>query len=212
MCRLLAVKSAEPFEIEPYLTRFAEVARASCEYQGDGWGCAFRLDGAWQLVRSVRPIWQECGMDLGSTSFLLAHARSAFDTQGPMIEHTMPFVAGPLAFAFNGELRGVRLQAPGRIGAEKLFNLVRRVANGDAGHALARAAALVRSRSEYVRAMNVLLADGERLHVHSFFAEQPDYFTLYAQRREGRTVVCSAPLAGGGDWRPLANDTMEVFP
>jgi predicted glutamine amidotransferase len=211
MCRLLAVKADEPFEIGPYLARFAEVARGSSEYQGDGWGCAFRHDGAWQLVRSVRPIWEECPTDLGETSFLLAHARSAFDTQGPMIEHTMPFVAGPLAFAFNGELRGVRLQAPGRIGAEKLFNLVRRVANGDLGHALGRAAALVRSRSEYVRAMNVLLADGDRLHVHSFYSEQPGYFTLHAQRREGRTVVCSAPLTGAGDWHPLANDTQEVL-
>ncbi len=211
MCRLLAVKAAEPFEIATYLARFAEVARASTEYQGDGWGCAWRRDGEWQLLRSVRPIWEECRVDLGTTSFLIAHARSAFDSLGPLIEHTMPFVAGPLAFAFNGELRGVRLQAPGRIGAEKLFNVVRRVANGDLGHALARAAALVRSRSEYVRAMNVLLADGERLHVHSFFSEQPDYFTLHARREAGRAVVCSAPLAGDGDWRPLANGTQEVF-
>ena len=59
--------------------------------------------------------------------------------------------------------------------------------------------------------MNVLLADGDRLHVHSFFAEQPDYFTLHVQRRDARTVVCSAPLAGDGGWRPLANDTREVF-
>jgi predicted glutamine amidotransferase len=211
MCRLLAVKAAELFEIAPYLARFAEVARASTEYQGDGWGCAWRRDGEWQLLRSVRPIWEESSVDLGATTFLLAHARSAFGTQGPMIEHTMPFVAGPLAFAFNGELRGVRLQAPGRIGAEKLFNLTRRLTNGDPGHGLARAAALVRSRSEYVRAMNVLLADGERLHVHSFFSEQPDYFTLHAQRRDGRTVVCSAPFAGDGDWRQLPNATQEVL-
>jgi predicted glutamine amidotransferase len=211
MCRLLAVKAAEPFEIAPYLARFAGVACASSEYQGDGWGCAFRHDGVWQLVRSVRPIWEECPADLGSTSFLVAHARSAFDAQGPMIEHTMPFVAGPLAFAFNGELRGVRLQAPGRIGAEKLFNLTRRFTNGDAGHGLARAAALVRSRSDYVRAMNVLLADGDRLHVHSFYSEQPDYFTLHVRRRDGRTVVCSAPFAGEGGWRPLANHTQEVL-
>jgi hypothetical protein len=59
--------------------------------------------------------------------------------------------------------------------------------------------------------MNVLLADGERLHVHSFFSEQPDYFTLHAGRHDGRLVVCSAPLAGGSDWRRLGNDTQEVF-
>jgi predicted glutamine amidotransferase len=211
MCRLLAVRAAEPFAIAPYLERFAEVARTSPEYQGDGWGCAFLHDGIWQLVRSVRPIWEECPGDLGTTAFLVAHARSAFDTRGPMIEHTMPFVAGPLAFAFNGELRGVRLQAEGRIGAEKLFNLVRRMANGDAGHALARATALLRERSAYVRAANVLLAEGDRLHVQTFFSEQPDYFTLHVRQHDGSTVVCSAPLADGGDWRPLPNDTREVF-
>jgi predicted glutamine amidotransferase len=211
MCRLLAVKAPEPFEIAPYLAAFAEVARGSSEYQGDGWGCAWRHDGAWQLHRSEWPIWNEQPTQLGRTSFLVAHARSAFDSQGPMIAHTQPFVSGDQAFAFNGELRGVHLAMPGRIGAEKLFNLIRRVANGDPSHALARAAALVRSRSDYVRAMNVLLADGDRLLVHSLFSEQPEYFTLHAGKHDGRLVVCSAPLPVGGDWRPLANDSLEVF-
>jgi predicted glutamine amidotransferase len=210
MCRLLAVKAAEPFEIAPYLAAFAAVARSSSEYQGDGWGCAWRHDGAWQLHRSESPIWDEQPAQLGCTAFLIAHARSAFGDGGPRIEHTQPFVAGGQAFAFNGELRRVRLSLPGRIGAEKLFNLVRRVTDGDSGRALARAAELVRARSEYVRAMNVLLAAGEQLHVLSFFSEQPDYFTLHTGRHAGRRVVCSVPLAGDG-WRALANGSLEVF-
>lgn len=211
MCRLLAVKGAGPFEIAPYLERFAAAARASREYQGDGWGCAFLHDGAWQLYRSTNPIWDDAARSLGDTTLLLAHARSAFDTQGPRIEHTMPFVAGRLAFAFNGELRGVRLRAAGRIGAEKLFTLVRGLANGDPGRALARAAALVRSRSEYVRAANVVLSDGARLWVRSEFVEQPDYFTLHVAERRGRVAVCSERLVGEGEWRAVANGAQEVF-
>ena len=41
-------------------------------------------------------------------------------------------------FVFNGELRGVRVKADGRIGAEKIFNYVKRFDRGDLGAALER--------------------------------------------------------------------------
>ncbi len=38
----------------------------------------------------------------------------------------MPFYDDQFIFIFNGELRGVRIKADGRIGAEKIFNFIKR--------------------------------------------------------------------------------------
>ena len=44
-----------------------------------------------------------------------------FRNEGIAVENNMPFLSGRHGFVFNGELRGVRIAATGRIGAEKLF-------------------------------------------------------------------------------------------
>ena len=45
MCRLLAIRSPEPIAVTSYLEKFARVARESREYQGHGWGLAYRVSG-----------------------------------------------------------------------------------------------------------------------------------------------------------------------
>jgi len=211
MCRLLAVKDSRPFEIPPVLASFAEMARRSREYQGDGWGCAWHDGAAWRLHRSVTPIWEDDLERFGETRLMLAHARSAFRNEGIRVENNMPFLDGRLAFVFNGELHGVRIREKGRIGAEKLFNTIVRFTNGSVADGLARAARVIRRRTAYVKAMNVLLSDGERIYLHSFFSEQPEYFTMHVARGNGHLVICSEPLSLKTGWRPLPNDTLEAF-
>jgi predicted glutamine amidotransferase len=211
MCRILAVRDRSAFALAPLLRSFAEMARRSREYQGDGWGCAWREGGGWRSYHSAKPIWEDELEAFASSHLLVAHARSAFAGGEVRADHNMPFLDGPLVFAFNGELRGVRIRAAGRIGAEKLFDTARRLSRGDGAAGLARATALVHARSAYVKAMNVVLADGERVVVYSSFAEQEDYFTMHVARRNGRLVVCSQPLAGEPAWRPFPNGALEVF-
>ncbi len=211
MCRLLAVKDRRPVTMAPYLASFAAMARSSREYQGDGWGCAWREGSSWRLYRSVTPIWEDNLSRFGEARLFVAHARSAFRNEGVAVENNMPFVAAPLAFAFNGELHGVRIREDGRIGAEKLFNTVRRLTNGSVADGLAKAARVIRRRTAYVRAMNVLLSDGERIYLHTYFQEQPQYFTMHVARQDGRLAVCSEPLPVEDAWRPIPNDTQEVF-
>jgi predicted glutamine amidotransferase len=211
MCRILAVKGREPFAIAPWLARFAEMARASREYQGDGWGLAWDNGRGWQTYRALTPVWDDDLSGFGATRLLLVHARSAFRNEGVRIENNMPFLAGGVAFAFNGELHGVRIREEGRIGAEKVFNTIRRLTNGDLAAGLERAAALIRGRSRYVRAMNVVLSDRDRIYAHCEFGEMPEYFTLYVSREDGRVALCSEPLARMGGWHPLANRCLEVL-
>jgi glutamine amidotransferase len=209
MCRLLAARDrATPFAIAPELQALAEVARRSKEYQGDGWGCAWWEGGAWQVYRAVTPIWEDDLGRFGEARVLLAHARSAFRNEGVRVEHNMPFVDGAAGFVFNGELRGVRLAARGRIGAEKLFDVLRRLGADGGGTSLARCVEIVARHTRYVRAMNFVLANGPVFRVCSRFSEDPDYFTMHLSRRGERLRIASEPYPGEHDWTPIPNGSL----
>lgn len=211
MCRLLAVCDADPFEIPGQLRALATIARESREYQGDGWGCAWWDGRAWQRYRSLTPIWEDQLDEFGETRLLLAHARSAFRNEGIAVENNMPFIEDDVAFVFNGELRGVRLTAPGRTGADKLFHMLRRLGAARGTAALRRAVDIVVRRTAYVRAMNLVMANSEGVCVVSRFGEAPDYFTMHLLRDGGRVAVCSEPFPGGGGWSPIANGSVLEF-
>jgi len=74
---------------------------------------------------------------------------------------------------------------------------------------MSRAIQIIRQRTAYVRAMNILVSDGKRIYAVTHFEEDPDYFTLHRERvRHGRTAFCSAPL--GVNWEPVPNHTALV--
>ncbi len=85
----------------------------------------------WKFYKSINPVWQDDFSRFGKTSLLVAHARSAFEDRDIVIENNMPFFDGRTVFIFNGELRGVKIRAEGRIGAEKIFNYIRRFDKSD---------------------------------------------------------------------------------
>ncbi len=211
MCRLLLVCSEQEFDIGEVLPRFADIAKNSKEYQGHGWGCAYQQRGEWQLYKTVTPIWEDDLTRFGRTRLLLAHARSAFQNRGIVVDNNMPFSDGGWMFAFNGELRGVRLRETGRTGAEKIFRLIRRLDRGDARAALQQAASILERRSRYIRAMNLIMTDGRQAIAMCYFNEDPDYFTMHYRQRDGRLIVCSEPLSDEPDWLPMHSKQLEVF-
>jgi glutamine amidotransferase len=212
MCRFLLVASDKDFEIQPYMEAFAKLCRSSSEYQGHGWGMLSGSNGSRELTLRTQPIWQHDFSGAGSSRFLLAHARSAFRDGEVALRYNMPFVDGRYAFVFNGELHGVRIRADGDSGAEKIFKLVRRLDRGDPGAALRSAMSLLRRRSRHIRAVNLILTDGRRAWVSSYFSEQPEYFTLHISRRPGLVAICSEALGGDRDWSELPNGTIEELP
>lgn len=221
MCRLLVVRAEQPFDPLPWIEAFGDRCRESREYQGHGWGAAWWQDRkdrrpGWEGRRWLEPVWEgrEGAGEVGPTRLLVVHARSAFRDEGIVVENNMPFVEDGLAFAFNGELRGVRLSAPGATGAAKLFHLLRRFreADGDPGRALERLDRVVGARSDYVRALNLLVSDGRDVWLHGRHSEDPDYFTLWSALGEGPcgriVAAASEPLAEPGRalaWEPLPN-------
>ncbi len=219
MCRILCVRGVEPFDIAPHLAAFAQLARESREYQGDGWGCAWIDADGWRLHRDISPVWEDASAPTGRTTLLLAHARSAYRGEGIRVENNMPFFDGQRAFIFNGELHGVRIKERGRIGAEKVFNFVKRFADGDMGLALERGLDAIEKRTRYVRAMNLVVADAAgEVHFATRFSEDPDYFRMHVSRGDGVRILCSTPYPdshsesdGGRTWTPVANGAIGTF-
>lgn len=222
MCRILAIQGQTPFEATPMIRAFAERCRRSKEFQGDGWGVSWREEGEWRSHHTLLPIWESPLPDFPASTLFLVHARSAFRNERIVVENNMPFVDEGVAFAFNGELRGVRLQAPGDTGAWRLFHLFRRfraAAMDDGKAALRRLDQVVQARTEYVRALNLVVSDGEEVWVNSRFSEDPDYFTLWRTTltRHGRSIhlVSSERFdlrhRAGLAWRPLPNGVTETL-
>jgi len=207
MCRLLCVSSESTFSIADQLSPFANLSQKSREFQGHGWGCCWWKDSAWNFFHDIRPIWETARDHLGQTNLLIAHARSAFRDEGIVVENNMPFTDGNYAFAFNGELQGVRIKEQGRIGAEKIFNTIKRFDKGDSVEMLQRGMKVIDRRTRYVRAMNIIMSDGSDIVVGSQFGEDPEYFQMQRTERDGLTIVCSEVWPGedAENWTSIDN-------
>ena len=59
MCRLLYVRSNQPLPLAELLRPFAAMSRDSREYQGHGWGCAWRENDQWRTYHNIEPVWQD---------------------------------------------------------------------------------------------------------------------------------------------------------
>jgi predicted glutamine amidotransferase len=239
MCRLLVVRSQGAFRPASHLEKFASIARNSKEYQGHGWGCAW-LDtsGSWRIYRHIRPVWEDDLSVFPTTTLLVAHARSAFEDKDIVVENNMPFFDGKRVFIFNGELRGVRIKEEGRIGAEKIFNFIRRFDRSDSLAALKKAVGIIRERTRHIRGMNIVMVKDRRIYLSTFFQEDPDYFTMHCsknrimnpQTSESLSVlmprkadsdtdpdadaefrICSEPFPGEQGWASIPNETVGVW-
>ena len=215
MCRLLGLQAEQPIDITPWIEAFSDRCKESEEYQGHGWGVSWRSESGWRHYRSVEPIWENrLEIEIPPTNLAIVHARSAFRDEGIVVENNMPFASDELVFAFNGELHGVRLSAPGATGAARLFNLLKRfngVWGGDTLAALTRLDRLIATRSKYVKALNLLVSDGQSLFVSTRYSENPDYFTVHVGSvpdGSGLQLVCSERISTGAqtpDWESLPN-------
>jgi glutamine amidotransferase len=219
MCRLLLIKSKNEFNTAHHLETFAAICKTSREYQGHGWGCVYLKNGRREIYRTLTPIWEDDLTRFGKTPFLMAHARSAFQDKGIDVHNNMPFIDDTYAFGFNGELRGVKINAPGRIGAEKIFNVIKRFhftyqkkgIKNSMHSAIKRSVSFIKKRSHHIRAMNMILTDMETVYLCSLFSSDPEYFTMFKKQESENLIICSEPYPGEMGWFAIENHTIEVF-
>ncbi len=207
MCRLLFVKSETEFSIQEYLEKFALISKQSKEFQGHGWGCSYLSDNNWNHYKNILPVWEDDLTRFGKTNLLIAHARSAFKDEGISVENNMPFYDDRYVFVFNGELRGVKINSEGRIGAEKIFNYIKRFDKGNMHDAILKATGIINKKTSYIRAMNIIMCDKENTYAYSLFNEDPGYFTMYF-KNDSALVISSMKFSGEDSWTPIENNTL----
>lgn len=211
MCRLLLVKSLSEFPISEHLKEFAIISKNCKEYQGHGWGCAYLTNDTWKVYKNIIPIWEDNFEQFGKTTLLIAHARSAFRNEGIQIENNMPFQKYDKIFIFNGELHGVRIKEQGRIGAEKIFNFILRFQKGNLIEAFKKALDIIEKKSNYVKAMNIIMSDKKKIYLSSIFNEDADYFTMHRKYLSNRLIICSEPFPNEQGWEKIDNNTVKEF-
>lgn len=208
MCRLLLINSENEFDIAEYLHKFAELAKNSKEYQGDGWGICYYKKNVREFYHSQKPIWED-NLDLfGRSNLILVHARSAFNDALKPIEHNMPFLEDKYSFAFNGELRRVKLKVKGRIGAEKIFNFIKTFDKNGLLEAIKKSNKIIEKRTEYIRAMNYIILDSDNIYINSFYNEDTEYFSLQKKETGSSVIVCSEKFPTESGWEPIMNKTI----
>ena len=211
MCRLLFVESKTEFKIEDHLNIFAGICKNSKEFQGHGWGCSYLQNGNWEHYKNISPIWEDNLTQFPSSTHLIVHARSAFQDKDIRVENNMPFYDDENIFIFNGELHGVKIKAEGRIGAEKIFNFIKRFDNGDMNNALSKGVEIIIKRSDYVKAMNIIIANKDQVFVSSNFNEEEEYFTMSYKKDDDQLIICSVPYSNENGWIKIENNFTGVF-
>ncbi|MBS3134410.1 class II glutamine amidotransferase [Candidatus Woesearchaeota archaeon] len=212
MCRLLAVRSKNGTEIGDHLREFADISRNSKNYQGHGWGFSY-LDGnnEWQHYKNIKPVWDDNFDQFGRTRLLLAHSRNAYRKSSITIENNMPFYTDDHVFIFNGLLSGVDIVEEGRIGAEKIFNLIQRFTQDGMDNALKQAVTTLEQRTKEIIAMNIIIADKDRIYLSSMFSYDPEYFTMHLKKTKEELVICSDPYIDEDGWEPIPNRSLMIF-
>ena len=211
MCRLLYINSQKEFFVADYLIKFAEISKNSKEFQGHGWGYAYFQDNEWKYYKNVNPIWECDFSQFGSSTRLIAHARSAFKDEGIVVENNMPFYDDKYIFIFNGQLSGVKIKEEGRIGAEKIFNYIKRFDKGNIKDALEKGIEIIKKKSSYIRAMNIIMTDSKAVYVSSHFNEDDEYFTMCYKLADSLIVICSEQFVDEDDWQPIENNSLTEY-
>ncbi len=197
MCRFLFYNSKNPHNLNPLLNDFAEMCKNSKNYQGDGWGIMYRQGDELILKRSLNPIWEDTpSINIPETDFLLVHARWAHGTwtKGD-VENNQPFHKNDSLFVFNGNLKRVKIQIPGRIGAEKILNLIlRESAKSDTEQGISHAVQIMKDNAQLIKAINFLLLQNNTCYIHSYYTIDPEYFDLRLWEGEGEWFITSYPI------------------
>ncbi len=203
MCRFLLIQSKNNNESTVILNRFADLAEKSMapdgDRQADGWGVAWiDKDKKWRVFKSLNPIWQDRDLFeiIPNSNMFVVHARSAsFAKHKNNIDFNQPYIQGSYAFVFNGLLRGVSLNIRGKIGAEKIWNLLKNeLVNNSPQKALENLKKILKDNSREIFALNVGLADGNKIYSICNFKDFADYYQLYYHSETGLQFVCSEKI------------------
>ena len=220
MCRFLLVRSKNKIKPEKLLDEFASMCEKSRapdgDWQGDGYGIAWRMAGKWELKKSLTPVWDEINRfeTIPKTKLFAVHARSScFPNQKGIIEYNQPYIEDSLCFVFNGMVRGVSLSMPldGKIGAQKIFSLLKQnIRKNSTDEALRQVDRLIVNNAKKVEGMNIGVVYDGKFYVLCEYESNKDYFGIRYYQDDDITLVCSEPI-GSYQWRNMKKSEILVL-
>ncbi len=213
MCRLLVVRSQDAFDPRGPLPAKSSLPspRTARSFRGTAGGAPGWIQPVCgRSTGTSDPCWEDDFSPFPSTTLLVAHARSAFEDKDIWWRTTCPSPTGKAVFIFNGELRGVKIKEEGRIGAEKIFNFIRRFDSGDTLAALKKATAIIRNRTRYIRGMNIIMVKDRTIYLSTFFQGDAEYFTMHCKENR-ELILCSEAFPSEEGWQGIANDTIREW-
>jgi len=236
---MIAYASDAPRDAAPYLSRLARFCETGNLVAGwekraggnhpDGWGAAWRQDGAIRCVRSAKPaaadpLLREVRI---RTDRFVGHVRYASNPDTVNEGNSHPFLLHGIALAHNGTFRGrIGDEADARRASDTLVFLEllaqrweQRTLKGlsDALRGMLSDRELV---GEY-SAANLLIAAGDRIFALRRFRRHPEYYTLCLAEEPGCRTVASQPPDGASGWRLLrdgelldlvSGESRDIFP
>ena len=201
MCRFLLVRSKNKFKPEKLLRQFSLMCQKSRapdgDWQGDGYGIAWQVNGKWKLEKSLSPIWEEQDKfdQIPETHLFAAHARSSgFPDQKGIIEYNQPYINDLLCYVFNGMIRGVSLsmQLEEKIGAQKIFSLLKQqIQNKSPEEALEHVDKLIINNSKKIEGMNIGIVYEDKFYVLCEYENNKNYFGIRYYHDDDIILVCS---------------------
>lgn len=130
------------------------------------------------------------------TRALVAHARSAtFPEHKGNIDYNEPYLSGDYCYVFNGMLKGVRLEAEGEIGAQKIWSLLQKeLTTNEPFRALENISEMLRKNSRSIKGLNIALAKKDNFFVVCGKQGSGDYFTLRKLLNGDLEIICSEEI------------------
>ena len=202
-----AVRSCRPSD--PIRSPLPKTAKNIRDTAGDAPGRMTTEN--WQIYRNICPVWEDDHSRFPRTSLLVAHARSAFEDRDIVVENNMPFSDGERVFIFNGELRGREDPGAGTDRSGEDLQLHPPLRSREIRlAALKKAVEIIRNRTRYIRAMNIIMVKERAIYLSTFFSEDEEYFTM--RYKEGpELVICSEAYPSEEGWKSIANETVGVW-
>lgn len=77
--------------------------------------------------------------------------------------------------------------------------------------ALKKGVSTIQRRTQYVRAMNIIIADNANLYLCSLFNEAPEYFAMSCKWHDQGLIICSQPYQKETGWETIPNNTVRTF-
>lgn len=219
MCRFLLLKSKKSINPQSFLKEFAVMAEKSKatdgDWQGDGWGYSWlNKKNEWKLYRSLKPVWKDLSSfdSFPKTTMCAIHARSAtFPQHKGNIEYNQPYIKKSLLFVFNGHLKGVTLSIPGKIGAEKIWNLLQdSLKKRKPVEALEKVKNILKKNTKAIQALNIGFSDGKNIYAMNYYALHPEYFRLRYFRSKEISIIASEQV-GDYDFNQTISGSILSF-